>query len=101
MKAMKLKIRSEDMGYAGKVKIKRSEFTKKRARELIILINDATLLADKLSRECVELLEEIDNDAEPEFTVFDAYNLIRNFRMFNRATKELRKQKISYYKRNK
>ena len=98
---MKLKIREEDIGYAGKVRIKRSQFTKKRARELILLINDATLLADKLSRSCGEFLEEIDRGDEPEFDVFDAYSFIREYRMFNRATKELRKQKISFYKRNK
>jgi hypothetical protein len=98
---MKLKIREEDIGYAGKVKIKRSQFTKKRARELILLINDATLLADELSRSCAEFLEEIDRGDEPEFTVWEAYSFIRGYRMFNRATKELRKQKISYYKRNK
>ena len=98
---MKLKIREEDIGYAGKVRIKRSEFTKKRARELILLINDATLLADKLSRSCVELLEKIDRRDEPKFTIWVAYSFIRRYRKFNRATRELRKQKISFYKRNK
>jgi hypothetical protein len=98
---MKLRIRNEDIGYAGKVKIKRSEFTKKRARKLILLINDATLEADRLSRSCVEFLEKIDRRDEPKFTIWVAYSFIRRYRKFNRATRELRKQKISFYKRNK